>query len=1197
MKENQNPKSKIALKEEETLKFWQENKIFEETLEKNKSKGKDFVFYEGPPTANGKPGIHHLEARAYKDVIPRYKTMQGYSVRRKAGWDTHGLPVELQVEKELGFKSKIEIEKYGIAPFNKKCKESVLQYIDLWGKFTDRIGYWVDKKDAYFTFDSNYTESVWNIFKKVDEQNLLYKDYKIVPWCPRCGTTLSSHELAQGYQDDKDLTVYAKFKLTADSARIIHGTDAENVFLIAWTTTPWTLPGNVALAINEKIIYCKVKILNVKIKSESQNSKVDTKEVYIVAKERVEDVFKEYDFEIIEELKGKDLVGLEYEPLYPFLKDNLPESEKGKLEKAFKVYSADFVTTEDGTGIVHIAPMYGTDDFELGTKVGLPKFHLVKVDGTFIDETGFLAGKFVKDEEVAVDIIKDLANRPEGSLLFHKEKHTHSYPHCWRCKTPLIYFARDSWYIRMSSLRDKLISENENINWEPNYIKEGRFGEWLKDIKDWAISRERYWGTPLPIWISEDGTEKLVVDSVATLKKYTKKSANKYFLMRHGEATQNVEDVLSSDNKVKHPLTAKGKEQAILSAKKLKDEKIDLIIHSPLMRTKETAEEVKKIIGDVEIIEDERIREEGFGELSDVLNSSNFSEYFPTFEDRLSSVISGCESLREVKQRVGDFLYDIEKKYQGKNILIITHSGPMKLMLSVAEGAEEIALKEIYNPGVEFLKTGEFAPFPFVSLPHNEKHELDLHKPYIDEVELVSDSGKSLKRVKEVCDVWFDSGAMPFAQDHYPFENKEFIDSKKGYPADFISEAIDQTRGWFYTLHAIGVLMGKGNAYKNVICLGHLMDKNGKKMSKSLGNIIDPWEQMDKYGADAIRLWMYSVNQPGESKNYDEKTVDEIVKKNFNLLSNVLTFYELYRDKELESNEYPKKFLQRENVLDLWILARLSELVGEATKNLDNYKILEPVRALREFIDDLSTWYVRRSRERLRDNDKDAKRTLYFILKTISKYMAPFAPFYAEDLYQKIRLENDLKSVHLESWPTGYLEQAQSMVGRPQELVASEIIEEMKKVREVCSLGLKARSDAKINVRQPLKELRVKSLELRVEYKEIIKEEINVKEVILDSLIQNEVLLDTEITLELKEEGVIREFMRAIQDLRKEKGFEAKDRAVLTVVSDDNFKKIISKFESEIKKVTGLDAIEFALDAEKEVGLEGYAIKVSIVKL
>jgi len=464
--ENKQEKSQIAKREEEILEFWKAEGIFEKSLGKKSPKG-DFVFYEGPPTANGRPGIHHLEARAFKDIIPRYKTMKGFHVRRKGGWDTHGLPVELQVEKQLGLKSKKEIENYGVAEFNKKCRESVWEYLDIWNKFTERIGFWVDQKNPYITYKNSYIEAVWNILKKVNEDKLLYKDYKVVPWCPRCGTGLSSHELAQGYEDVKDLSVTIKFKIIGD----------ENAFLLAWTTTPWTLPGNVALAVGEKIDYVKIKI---------------AEEFFILAKSRLPII--EGNYEVVEEIKGEDLLGLEYEPLYPYLEKNALNSEKEKLEKAFKVYNADFVTTEDGTGVVHTAVMYGQDDFELGNKIGLPKVHLVKEDGTFKDGMDFLSGRFVKEEATDVEIIKDLAHR---NLLFKKEKYEHSYPHCWRCKTPLIYYARDSWYIKMSSLRDKLVKENEKINWVPAHIKEGRFGEWLREIKDWAISRERYWGTPL----------------------------------------------------------------------------------------------------------------------------------------------------------------------------------------------------------------------------------------------------------------------------------------------------------------------------------------------------------------------------------------------------------------------------------------------------------------------------------------------------------------------------------------------------------------------------------------------------------------------------------------------------------------------------------------------------------------------------
>ena len=486
-------KSERAQNEEKILEFWQENNIFEKSLKKESPQG-EFVFYEGPPTANGRPGIHHLLSRAFKDVIPRYKTMRGFHVRRKAGWDTHGLPVELEVERELGLKSKKEIEEYGIAKFNEKCKQSVWKYKTEWENFTERIGFWLDQENPYVTYYPEYIETLWWIVKQVYEKKLLYKDYKVVPWCPRCGTGLSSHELAQGYQDVKDLSVYTKFKLKNE----------KNTYVLAWTTTPWTLPGNVALAVGENIDYVKIKTSKSSEASKSSKSSKSSGEFLILAKERLSLIEGEY--EIVEKMKGKDLIGLQYEPLYNFVGENISGPEKDKIKNAYKIYGADFVTTEEGTGVVHTAVMYGQDDFELGNKVGLPKYHLVNVDGTFKKEAGFLAGRFVRDEETAVEIIKDLAKR---GLLYKKEKYTHSYPHCWRCKTPLIYFARDSWYIRMSSLRDKLIEVNNGIHWEPEHIKEGRFGEWLREVKDWAISRERYWGTPLPIWQCQIGKSQI----------------------------------------------------------------------------------------------------------------------------------------------------------------------------------------------------------------------------------------------------------------------------------------------------------------------------------------------------------------------------------------------------------------------------------------------------------------------------------------------------------------------------------------------------------------------------------------------------------------------------------------------------------------------------------------------------------------
>ena len=1171
--ENQNlNKSESASREEAVLKLWQEKDIFQKSLEKNEGK-KEFVFYEGPPTANGKPGIHHLEARAFKDAIPRYKTMRGYHVRRKGGWDTHGLPVELQVEKELGLTSKKEIEEYGVEKFNQKCRESVWQYRDIWEKFTHRIGYWVDTKNPYVTYENSYIESVWNILSKVEDQKLLYKDYKVLPWCPRCGTALSSHELAQGYQDDKDLSVTAKFKIVGPASHKAMQDKQENMYFLAWTTTPWTLPGNVGLAVGENIDYVKVQVLD------NSQSEIKDKEIFILAKEILnkENLFSS-PYTVVGEVKGKDLVGLEYEPLYPYFKNLAPKNLN--LETAYKVYVADFVNTEDGTGIVHTAVMYGQDDFELGTKVGLPKFHLVKEDGHFKDGMDFLSGRFVKDEEVAIDIIKDLAHR---GLLFKKEKYEHSYPHCWRCKTALIYYARDSWYIKMESIKDKLVKENESINWEPSHIKEGRFGEWLRGLKDWAISRERYWGTPLPVWESEDG-ERIVVDSVDTLKKYTKKSGNKYFVMRHGEAEHNLTGSVSLDPNAENHLTENGKKQTVEFAQKLKGNGIDMIVASPFVRTKETAKIVAETLGlsEKDISYDNRLVEFNTGDFGGK-TWTEFHKVLPKTVENFDKKMPGGESHADVKKRVGDFLYDIDKKYSGKNILVITHGGPAWMMFAGASGyTKDQTLSMVHESnGFHYLQNSEFKELSFVPLPHNENYELDLHKPFIDSVELERD-GKKFKRVKEVLDVWFDSGAMPFAQDHYLKQgkgnseqgivNKDFqpykglFKKQRGYPADFICEAIDQTRGWFYTLHAIGALMGTGKAYKNVICLGHILDGEGKKMSKSLGNIVDPWEMIEKYGADTLRLWMYSVNQPGDSKNFDEKTVLELNRKFFGLLYNVLAFYELYRDVKLEPSAYS---LKPDNVLDQWILARLDQLVESSTKNMDNFKLLEPVREMRDFIDDLSTWYLRRSRDRLKEGSLSAKMTLYAVLKTLAKLVAPFAPFSAEDMWQKLKTESDVESVHLSNWPEA---------GK----INKDIIEKMIITREICNIGNADRKNKNIPVKQPVGNIFIKPdgvfnlIEKDGQLIELIKQELNGKNVKFNYPLEANTLnvqIDTNITLELKREGEYRELLRSVQDMRKEKGLKPSDTISLSL--PEKYKETVSGFEEDLKKTAGVGEIKF----------------------
>ncbi len=1131
-------KSLHAEREERILAYWKEKGIFEKSLEKRSPKG-EFIFYEGPPTANGHPGIHHLEARAFKDAIPRYKTMQGFHVRRKGGWDTHGLPVELQVEKELGLKVKKDIEEYGIGKFNDRCKESVWKYVHEWEDFTARMGYWVDLKDPYITYKPDYIESIWNIVKTVEEKKLLYKDYKVVPWCPRCGTGLSSHELAQGYQDVKDLSLTIKFKVKNPETIGIKG----DVYLLAWTTTPWTLPGNVALAVNLDMSYRAYQIHG---------------EYHIAAVDRAKHLNLE-DPNMGYQFTGRNLVDLEYEPLFPYLKESISETERPRLKNAFKVYAADFVTTEDGTGIVHTAVMYGQEDFELGTAVGLPKVHLVNEDGTFKQNMGYLSSRFVKEKDdkgkptLDVDIIEDLKKR---NLFFSQEWYKHTYPHCWRCKTPLIYYARDSWYIKMSALRNDLVKGNKSINWEPEYIKDGRFGEWLSEIKDWAISRERYWGTPLPIWLCEKCNKRKVVGSVEEI---SKKPKNKYWVMRHGEAENNVRDILNSDMSKSFHLTELGKTKVKESAEGLKH-KIDLVFSSPILRTKETAEIFSDVIGydKGQIIYDDRLREMGMGDFEGS-TEADLSGLYENRRDYFTGNKKGVENRYDQKRRMGRFLEETESKYQGKNILIISHAGPLWMMSAAAQG-HDIDQSLVAKPkGEVYLEKAEIKPLEYKILPRNSEYELDLHRPNIDQVTLDCECGGKMKRIKEVMDVWFDSGAMPFAQDHYPFENKEYID-KVGFPADFISEAIDQTRGWFYTLHAIGTLMGKGPAYKNVICLGHILDPEGKKMSKSIGNIVNPFDIMEKYGADAARFWMYSINQPGESKNFDEKTVDEIVKKVFNLVSNVLSFYKLYAG---ENKARPLPIPASKNILDKWIISLLNELNKEVTTKLDEYKFLEPTRAIRDFIADLSQWYLRRSRDRFKENGKDkneALSTTRYVLITLAKIMAPFAPFFAEELYREAG--GELDSVHLEDWPVS---------GK----VDSELIESMKVVRELSSKGLEARMMAKINVRQPLISLNTTTavLTLNQHLIDLIKDEVNVKEVSFDSDIKTEVELDTTMTPELIEEGQVRELLRKIQDMRKEKGLSVGDSANLMATTD--LKELISKNEKLIKKTTGLVEIKF----------------------
>lgn len=1011
---------KFVQREKEIQKFWEENKVFEKSVELNKGQ-KEYTFYDGPPTANGKPHIGHVLTRVIKDMIPRYRVMKGYNVLRKAGWDTHGLPVELEVEKQIGIEGKEQIEEYGLEPFIKKCKESVWKYKGMWEDFSNSVGYWVDINDPYVTYDNKYIESVWWSLKEIYDRGLLYKGFKIVPYCPRCGTPLSSHEVAQGYKDVKEKSVVVKFKAK----------DFSDTYFLAWTTTPWTLPSNLALCVNADEDYVRVKCDGTH---------------YILAKALLDTVLDGKEYEVVDSYKGKDLEYKEYEPLFNFKKLD---------KKCYYVTNADYVTLTDGTGIVHIAPTFGEDDAQVGRRYDLPFLQLVNSKGEMTSETPW-SGVFCKDADKL--IVKAL---DEKGLLFKVISFEHSYPFCWRCDTPLIYYAREAWFINMTQVKEDLIKNNNTVNWIPQSIGKGRFGDWLNNIQDWGLSRDRYWGTPLPIWECECGH-------------------------RHA-------------------------------------------------------------IG----------------------------------------------SIKELKEMSTDCPDDIE-----------------------------------------------------------------LHRPYIDNVTITCPHcGKKMHRVKEVIDCWYDSGSMPFAQWHYPFENKDKFEAT--FPADFISEAVDQTRGWFYSLLAISTLLFNKAPYKNVIVLGHVQDENGQKMSKSKGNAVDPFEALEQYGADAIRWYFYSNSAPWLPNRFHAAAVTEGQRKVMGTLWNTYAFYVLYANID---NFDPTKYTLDYNslsVMDKWLISRLNTLVKEVDNNLENYKITETSRVISDFIDELSNWYVRGSRERYwvsgMPQDKiNAYMTLHLALVTLCKVSAPLLPFITEEIYQNIvrSVDKDAPvSIHLCKFPE-----------YDEKLIDKELEQQMDEVLNIVTLGRNARNSCNIKNRQPISKIYVEGRDLPLYFKEVISNELNCKEVIFtndvseftsytikpnfrvlgpkvgkmigkiqqtlqtvdgskankelnsnnsltievdgtnvvlekeDVLVEIKqkegyesasdkgitVVLDTFLSKELLEEGMVRELISKVQTMRKEAGFEVVNHISIYIKGSKEFLEIVQKNKESI-------ASDLLVDNFSEKEMEGYS--------
>lgn len=1182
MSEEKKQKS-VSEREEEILQFWRENKIFEKSLELRKG-GETFVFYDGPPFATGLPHYGHILASVIKDVIPRYQTMRGKYVPRRWGWDCHGLPLENIVENELGLEHKKDIEQYGIAKFNKEAEHAVLRYVVDWKRIIPRIGRWVDMESDYKTMDWTYTESVWWVFKTLYEKSLISEGYKSMHLCPRCETTLANFEVSQGYKDITDISVTVKFELA----------DEPGTFVLAWTTTPWTLPGNVVLAVGPEIDYVKIKKHHLlegikEVKDGEEHFARARFEFYIIAKDRLPHI--EGEFEVIEEFPGSKLVGKKYKPLFDYYSrdEKLEHRENG-----WKIYAADFVTTDEGTGIVHIAPAFGEEDMALAKKENLPFIQHVAVDGTFKPEVKDFAGLAVKPkdkhQETDIAIIKFLATR---SLLFDKKKIIHSYPHCWRCDTPLLNYAASSWFVNVPKIREDLIRANKEITWIPAHLKEGRFGKGLETAPDWAISRTRYWGAPLPVWKCEECKEVFVAGALEDLQAKRATTPNAFYLLRHGERQDisrqkdNPKDygpvIISSDPHVDVHISQQGKEDIRALAYRIKkDGGVDALYASDFIRTQETAQIISEVLG-VPVVLDERLRELNHGSEFEGKTVAEYQAFFVSPEERFTKKPEGGETLTDVRQRMMSFIREVDAKNEGKKILIISHGDPLWILEGTLQNLSEedsIALRER-----GYIKQGELRHAELKNIPYDEDGRLNFHKPYIDEVVLKCGCGSTMKRIPEVFDCWFESGSMPYGQHHYMGKALE------AFPADFIAEGLDQTRGWFYSLHVLAVALFGKPAYRHVLVNGTILAEDGQKMSKRLKNYPDPMKMVEKYGADALRLYLLSSPVvSAQDLNFSEKGVDEVYKKFLTRLLNVYSFYHIYAPGDISVPDFKEDV----HVLDKYIIFEFSVVREKVRQAFELYQLSRVARAVSDFVDILSTVYLQYSRDRFREGAEGRETALAcfrYVLVEFTKVIAPLTPFVAESMYQNITYKNSAKeSVHLENWP-------------PQPKPPGSYADahhEMNIIQTAVLFILSERGRCGIPVHQPLALAKVPELPRLEQSRVVIQERVNIERIEADASLNDptsrHVWIDTNITPELREKGMLRAFVRGVQNARKNEGLKPQDRIVLHVHGVDFPNDFFERNKNEITSAVHADELMIVSESgEHKIVLDKCDVFVSII--